>query len=169
MGGRGEYWQNSPPHGEWLGGEQLPAKSSPHSGGEHLVIYEGKHLVIAGFTPQWEGAFWAEGGSGGSMFYTFRISFSEKFTPEWGGAWGGAFWGCGGEGGSGSPHGESGFVHPYTKNRVVRAGPYPGSRDPPFVRIQWLVWLYVATPTAYHNAQRPRGVGRSHLQGVRRG
>ena len=77
------------------------------------MIYEGKHLVIAGFTPQWGGAFWAEGGSGGSMFHTFRISFSEKFTPQWGGSLGGVFGAEGGRVGSGSPHGESGFVNPY--------------------------------------------------------
>ena len=37
------------------------------------------------------------------MFHTFRISFSEKFTPQWGGAWGGVL---GAEGGG------RGAVHP---------------------------------------------------------
>ena len=71
----------------------------PHSGGEHLIISEGKQLVISGFTPQWGGAFGLRGGVGGSISQIFGISFSEKFTPQWGGVWGGVFGAEGGEGG----------------------------------------------------------------------
>ena len=78
----------------------------PQWGGrEHLIISEGKQLVISGFTPQWGGAFGLRGGVGGSISQIFGISFSEKFTPQWGGVWGGVFWAEGGGWGAVHPMG----------------------------------------------------------------
>ena len=98
MGGRGAVFVQTPPHLRWLGGEQLPPKTPPHSGGEHAA---GENFED--FDPK-------------TLCFNRDFELIRKIgmlPPTVGGTLGGSFSSFGGErGGALPPHPGKAFVHP---------------------------------------------------------